>query len=144
MERVIADGRTAGGLPLKPSRDRDRYRYATLADGERRWRVHIARLVLLAHAEPPPQPGMEVLHRNGRRGDNRLANLRWGTRAENRQDRERHRRERAAQRAARAGVREEKERETGEEGTDEKERETSEIGKQSPSRLTAVSGVSWG
>src|SRR5215469_17131856 len=48
----------ARGVPLKPQRD-DGYRYVELTDGRRRWRVHVARLVLLAHRGEPPEPGME-------------------------------------------------------------------------------------
>lgn len=39
-------------------------------------------LVLLAHVGPKP-PGLERRHLNGRREDNRLANLAYGTKAEN-------------------------------------------------------------
>lgn len=39
-------------------------------------------LVMLAFVGPPP-PGMEVLHRNERPADNRLANLKYGSRSEN-------------------------------------------------------------
>lgn len=99
VERELADGRTAGGQPLKTWRHPDGYRYVTLSDGRRRTDLHVARLVLLAHVGEPPADDMEACHGNGRRWDNRLANLRWGTPAENRADRERHRRERAAREA---------------------------------------------
>lgn len=46
-------------------------------------RVHV--LVMLAFAGPRPE-GMEVCHNNGAAGDNRLSNLRYGTRSENRHD----------------------------------------------------------
>lgn len=95
VDRVLADGRGAGGKLLKPSRDKDGYLYATLSDGSRRWRVHVARLVLFAFAGWPEEPGMEACHRNGRRWDCRRANLYWGTKPENRADRERHRARRA-------------------------------------------------
>ncbi len=49
----------------------------------------VHRLVLLAFIGPCPA-GMESLHENGNRHDNRLANLRWGTKKENAEDRERH------------------------------------------------------
>jgi protein gp37 len=51
-----------------------------------RW-VHS--LVLLAHRGPPPE-GQEACHRNGDQIDNRIANLRWGTRNENQQEKVRH------------------------------------------------------
>jgi len=47
-------------------------------------RIH--RLVLEAFAGPCP-PGMEALHGPAGKLDNNLANLRWGTRAENQADR---------------------------------------------------------
>ena len=43
-------------------------------------------LVLEAFVGPRPE-GMECRHLNGDRKDNRIENLRWGTRAENAQDR---------------------------------------------------------
>jgi hypothetical protein len=91
----------ARGVPLKQQRDKDGYRHVELSDGKRRRRAHVAVLVLEAFTGPCP-PECEALHGNGRRWDNRLANLRWGTRPENRQERERHRRERDARRAERA------------------------------------------
>lgn len=103
VERALGDGRIAGGLVLAQTADKDGYRYVTLSDGKRRKRVHVAVLVLTAFTGPCP-PGQEACHKNGRRGDNRAVNLRWGTRPENRQDRERHERQRAARRAARAAV----------------------------------------
>jgi len=42
-------------------------------------------LVLIAFVGPRP-PGMECRHLNGNAGDNRLDNLKWGTRSENRKD----------------------------------------------------------
>ena len=47
------------------------------------WRVH--RLMLVAFVGPCPE-GMEGLHANDIRTDNRLENLRWGTRSDNMQD----------------------------------------------------------
>lgn len=98
VDRTLPDGREAGGVMLKPSKDKDGYRYVTLANGTERWRVHVGRLVLTAFDRWPPD-GMEACHRNGRRWDNRLANLYWGTRPDNRADRERHRLERKARTA---------------------------------------------
>jgi hypothetical protein len=103
VDRELSDGRTAGGVVLKPARDKDGYRYVTLSDGTRRQRIHVGRAVLAAFAGEPPA-GLEACHANGRRWDNRLANLRWGTRPENRADRERHRAQREARkRVAEAG-----------------------------------------
>jgi hypothetical protein len=49
----------------------------------------VHRLVLTAFVGPCPQ-GCEACHGNGNRLDNRLENLRWGTRVENMSDRDRH------------------------------------------------------
>lgn len=49
--------------------------------------VHV--LVLLAFKGPRPD-GHETRHLNGRRDDNRLSNLAWGTHQENEADRRRH------------------------------------------------------
>ena len=52
-----------------------------------RWQVH--RLVLTAHVGPCPE-GMECLHGDGDHTNNKLSNLRWGTRKENMADKKRH------------------------------------------------------
>lgn len=49
----------------------------------------VARLVLLTFVGPCPD-GQEARHRSGRRTDNRLENLLWGTKIENAADREQH------------------------------------------------------
>lgn len=49
----------------------------------------VHRLVLLAH-RPDAPAGTEACHRNGDKRDNRLANLRWGTRSENQREKVRH------------------------------------------------------
>ena len=51
------------------------------------FRVH--RLVLAAFVGPLPE-GKEVCHNNGNPGDNRLENLRYGTKSENQRDRIKH------------------------------------------------------
>lgn len=93
VDRFLPNGQPCGGLILTPQRDRDGYEYVTLCHGGRRQRIGVHRLVLLAHRGQCPA-GMEGLHGNGCRWDNRLANLRWGTKPENRADREQHRRDR--------------------------------------------------
>lgn len=57
-------------------------------DGKRR-STTVHRLVLLAFEGPPPA-GMVARHLNGVRADNRLANLKWGTYAENSADAWKH------------------------------------------------------
>lgn len=46
---------------------------------------YVHRMVLLSFIGPPT-PGQETCHQNGDCHDNRLVNLRWGTRKENRAD----------------------------------------------------------
>lgn len=55
--------------------------------GRKRMPVH--RLVLLAFVGPRPE-AHECRHLNGKRDDNRLANLTWGTKTENDADKDRH------------------------------------------------------
>jgi hypothetical protein len=69
------------------------YLYVTLTDGKRRRNAAVAVLVLEAHRKLRPT-GYEACHENGVRTDNHVARLRWDTKAANRADRERHRRER--------------------------------------------------
>lgn len=49
----------------------------------------VHRLVLMAH-DGIHDEATEVCHRNGDKGDNRLANLRWGTRSDNQREKVRH------------------------------------------------------
>ena len=51
--------------------------------------IEVHRLVLNAFAGPCPS-GYQCRHLNGKRSDNRVDNLRWGTVAENMADREAH------------------------------------------------------
>ena len=60
-----------------------------LTDGERRYNAHVHRLMMAAFVGPCPE-GMEVCHNNGVASDNRLENLRYGTRSDNVQDTLRH------------------------------------------------------
>lgn len=70
---------------LKPSAGNDGYLKLKLRGKNQR--VH--RLVLLAFVGPCPE-GMATRHLNGRRGDNRLANLEWADHATNIRDKRRH------------------------------------------------------
>jgi HNH endonuclease/NUMOD4 motif len=56
--------------------------------GEKR-KLYVHQLVLLAFVGPCPD-GMETRHLDGNPANNRLENIRYGTPAENAQDRERH------------------------------------------------------
>jgi hypothetical protein len=68
---------------------RDGYRRVDLNDGQRRVAKGVHWLVLSAFVSPCP-PGMECLHDDGDKKNNRLDNLRWGTQKENAADRMRH------------------------------------------------------
>lgn len=74
----------AGGV-MRPQPKRDGHLKVELH--KRTCQVHA--LVLEAFVGPAPT-GHECLHGNGNPADNRLANLRWGTRSENMRDALRH------------------------------------------------------
>lgn len=61
----------------------------TLGVDGKRFKVHVARLVLLAFDGPPP-PGMEACHGDGDASNNRPGNLRWDTHEANNADRKAH------------------------------------------------------
>lgn len=64
------------------------YYIVTLKCGGKKLRAYVHRLVLCAFVGPPP-PGQEGLHGPAGSWNNRLANLRWGTRSENHLDKRR-------------------------------------------------------
>ena len=75
-----------------PSKDRDGYSVLKLSssEGDRSCRLNI--IMLLAFVGPPPE-GMEhptAAHLNGRKEDNRLANLQWKTQRDNCADKRIH------------------------------------------------------
>jgi hypothetical protein len=83
--------RSYGGGIRACTPDRHGYPMVVLsAPGRRRSGRHIHRLVLEAFAWPPPAPGMEACHDNGRPDDPRLVNLRWYTHKGNMADMIRH------------------------------------------------------
>lgn len=66
---------------------RTKHGYVTCSINSR----HVFRHVLVARAfYGEPEPGQEVRHLNGTPGDDRVENLRWGTRSENAQDTLKH------------------------------------------------------
>jgi hypothetical protein len=81
--RVVCQGidtvRIAKGKVLRPGRNGSGHVTVALGKGNSR-QVH--QLVLAAFVGPCPA-GCEVLHLNHWRADNRLANLKYGTRSEN-------------------------------------------------------------
>lgn len=89
IARTLTDGRTAGPLLLTPTPDRDGYLRVTLRAADVAWTVPVHLLVKLAFTGP--RRGREVRHLNDDPADNRLANLRYGTRRQNEGDKRRNR-----------------------------------------------------
>lgn len=93
LSRLIYCG--GGGYKLVPNRlmklnkHSQGYRWVTLKDRGRQRSVLVHVLVLETFVGPCPQ-GMECRHLNGKRWDNRLENLCWGTSKENTDDTRRH------------------------------------------------------
>lgn len=90
LDRVVKSSRAqwpVRGRILNPSPLRSGHLVVDLGRAWRSRRVH--RLVLEAFAGPCPS-GMEALHGDGDPSNNRIQNLRWGTRSENIQDAIRH------------------------------------------------------
>jgi len=82
--------RTFTGKPLKQSQLKNGYSMVSLtAPNKKRYYAYVHDLVLLTWKGPKPK-GLECCHRNGIRNDNRLANLRYGTRKSNAYDRRLH------------------------------------------------------
>lgn len=96
VDRLEGDVWHLGGLlAVSPDRRPGKgYLYVTLTDGPRRRKIHLAVAVLEAHRGLKQMPEHEARHGNGVRTDNHLSNLSWGTKKQNRADRERHRMER--------------------------------------------------
>lgn len=78
------------GQVLKLGMLKSGYKMAALTyPGRKRRYAYVHDLVLEAFIGPKPK-GMECCHGNGVRSDNRIENLRYGTRSENAQDRKRN------------------------------------------------------
>ena len=84
--RVRSFRRVANGQLLRPGRMPQGHLSVALGRGNSQC-VH--KLVLLAFVGPAPDKH-ECCHNNGNPADNRLENLRWGTRSENIKDAVRH------------------------------------------------------
>lgn len=84
-------GRVLGknGKPLRPAPNSKGYLSVCLYGPEKRTSLLVHRLVLEAFVGPCPD-GMESLHGDGNKLNNRLDNLRWGTSAANHADKFRH------------------------------------------------------
>lgn len=89
--RSWVNRRYSGPLPrlLSQARQSQGYLMVSLSIGGRTTKHLVHRLVLAAFVGPCP-PGNETRHLDGRRGNNRLANLAYGTPGDNGQDRVRH------------------------------------------------------
>lgn len=82
--------RHSTGLPLKAKEDPGGYPCLEIRPRPREvHHVRVHRLVLEAFVGPRPE-GHVARHLNGNPGDNRLANLCWGTELENADDKRRH------------------------------------------------------
>jgi len=85
LSRIDTRGRRRGERILKPRSAKSGHRFVALyADNVRTgWAVHV--LVLEVFVGPRPT-GLDACHWNDDPTDNRVANLRWGTRSENIRD----------------------------------------------------------
>ncbi len=78
------------GKTLRQRCDRDGYCRVNLSEGARRRTARVHQLVAEAFFGPPPTIAHVVAHWDGNRANNRIANLRWATNAENLDDARRH------------------------------------------------------
>ncbi len=88
-EGIVLSGKRADWHPRVPVIMKSgHFRVGLLHDGKTaKFLVH--RLMLLAFVGPCPE-GMECCHADGNPSNNRLENLRWGTREDNKKDSKRH------------------------------------------------------
>lgn len=87
---ITSDGRIfRNGKEKKLSISRVGYKVVSFSRNNKTHTFYLHRLLLDAFVGPCPD-GCEALHGNGERLDNRIENLRWGTRAENVADAIRH------------------------------------------------------
>jgi len=89
--QISADGRVwRGGKEKTVYVARNGYKSVNFSRSNKSHVLTIHRLLALTFIGEPPTPKHEVCHINGDPLDNRLENLRWGTRSENVQDAIRH------------------------------------------------------
>ena len=81
------------GRILRPAKNSGGYFCVVLCSGGQTCLRAIHRLVLETYRSDCPA-GMECRHLDGNKENNYISNLCWGTRKENTQDREKHRKER--------------------------------------------------
>lgn len=89
--RVSRDGRIVGkaGRDLRPMVAHGGHLYVYAYVGSHRPKLYVHKAVLLAWIGPCPK-GCECLHGDGDPSNNRVENIRWGTRLENASDKRRH------------------------------------------------------
>lgn len=91
--RISSDGRVRSdhskygkvGL-LRPKRTQSGYHRVSLFRDGKMHSFAVHRLVLLVFVGPPPSPDSVTRHLNGKRLDNRVENLAWGTVQDNHDD----------------------------------------------------------
>jgi hypothetical protein len=66
------------------------YFLVSMPTGKKSVMKRVSRLICAAFHGPPPYPDSECRHLNGRKTDNRPANLRWGSTKQNFADRAKH------------------------------------------------------
>lgn len=88
MRRLLSNGKVRVLKPF-PFKKSEPYLAVDLMQGGVKFRRAVHHLVLETFVGPRP-PGMEAIHINGRGGDNKLTNLKWGTKVENQADRVTH------------------------------------------------------
>ena len=89
VKRLKAGPGTRAGRVLKPLRGVKGYSQVGMNTGGKCKGCFVHHLVLTAFIGPRPS-GEEARHLNGRRNDNRLENLKWGTPKQNQADRVTH------------------------------------------------------
>src|SRR5262252_68344 len=115
VDRVLSDGRRAGGLMLTHGRDGKGRRRVHLSDGDRERTVHVHVLVAEAHISRRPA-GMQVLHRDDDHERNDAASLSYGTARENVRERVRRERKQKREQVRKEKRRKKKEGKEGETG----------------------------
>ncbi len=75
--------------PLRAHKPSNGYLSLTLCRDHKKYQRYVHRLILIAFDGPAPD-GYQARHLDGCRDNNRKANLRWGTVAENLMDKRRH------------------------------------------------------
>jgi hypothetical protein len=79
-----------GGRILSPVTTQYGYHQVSLCVGGKKLSRLVHRLVAYAFLGPQPAPEYDVLHWDGNKKNNRLANIRWGTPTDNNEDQVRH------------------------------------------------------